>query len=835
MISASPIRARPLEQVVLTADGPGTLVVRDGRGQAYAKGDAAEPFTITASGALGTHLVMREDRDGRVIDTGFFTISCGTSIACDQEWVQIFTQRLYATLYEGWTSGYAKGILLDKRYYRYFISWIRDHVHTLKAMKYWVGELKSGIDLYAVTQREDGMVWDKVKALYNGAQQTWRDVEFAQGDFIRPLPGHPNRRLCRIPVEADVEYLFVEGLHATWRATGDDVWMASVIDHAIRALRYCLTDHYRWSIVHQLVKRGYTIDTWDFQHNEDARISGGHMRIDPDKTRFGIMHGDNTGTAAACRQLAEMLRRAGRDTEASEWEHIGEEILTRLLDLAWNGEFFRHHVPEHTGLRRETGGVDESSQVTLSNAYAMNRGIGTDRARAIAATYRRIRNEMPEGSPGEFYLCYPPFRKGFKTPLWDYMNGGVSSITAGELSRGAFWCGEEEYGADILRRVATWGEIDNGYFHAVLHGSGEAPPKRSLTTVSLHRVCNASFDGKASGQAIPWTLEGDNDLVFMPTGKQVFHSIPFDVIATTEHGGRTCIGLSRADPYARNVRIDVPADTRTVYLLHTSHGCKGVLGEVHQLKADGSRDIRYLEVGKQIGNWFMPWPVDQYDRGKSGLNRFGLDAVGGDADIRNGCRVAWSGPNRRYANVGVFLTAYETSPGTEAIELHAGSEGGIWFVLGATTSDASCWVPPPRVSYGIPEHWGAAALVYAMVEGLAGVVDTGTAFSEALIAPRWSTVGAASADVDIHYPASDGYVSYRWRATNTYVTCLVAGSGNRHTISILLPSGQDAATVSVDGVPAVGRLRREGASRYIDVDLVGIAARSLMVELRSSV
>src|SRR5208282_3846512 len=90
------------------------------------------------------------------------------------------------------------------------------------------------------------------------------------------------------------------------------------------------------------------------------------------------------------------------------------------------------------------------------NAYSINRGISHEKCVAILKTYQRIRREMPPGSPGEFYGIYPPFFKDFASNqpglVWEYVNGGVLSCVAGELARGAFEHGFEEYGADILRR-----------------------------------------------------------------------------------------------------------------------------------------------------------------------------------------------------------------------------------------------------------------------------------------------------------------------------------------------------------------------------------------------
>ena len=83
-----------------------------------------------------------------------------------------------------------------------------------------------------------------------------------------------------------------------------------------------------------------------------------------------------------------------------------------------------------------------SSQVSLSNAYALNRGISGEKCASIIKTYQRIRREMPPTSPGEFYGIYPPFERDFTQNdpglVWEYCNGGVLTMVAGELALGAF-------------------------------------------------------------------------------------------------------------------------------------------------------------------------------------------------------------------------------------------------------------------------------------------------------------------------------------------------------------------------------------------------------------
>lgn len=214
-------------------------------------------------------------------------------------------------------------------------------------MRYFDGVLlQSGIDLYADYQRADGLIWDRI-GRGGSKYQTWRDHEFGDGGFIRTVPGNLGARFERIPVEIDVEYLFIEGLYLTWQATGDDAWMAGLLDRAIRAIGYSTGDACRWSKKFALFKRDYTIDTWDFQHEEDAAISGSVMSIDPQRTRFGVMHGDNTGMAAALGYLAEMLTATGRGAEAQTYLKLSQDLMKRVTALAWNGRLFTHFVDEN--------------------------------------------------------------------------------------------------------------------------------------------------------------------------------------------------------------------------------------------------------------------------------------------------------------------------------------------------------------------------------------------------------------------------------------------------------------------------------------------------------
>ena len=307
----------PLETVCLSGlTGILRLTVYDGAGRKYLDlpTEGADSVRWCVAGALGTHFVLGRSASGAVVEELAFAVDCQTRLEEGSGRFRELLQHLHDTMFIDWYSGYEKCFRYKGKFYKYYVSWLRDHVHVLKGMKYFDSDLKSGIEIYADSQREDGMIWDKVKDMYPGALQTWRDFEF--GPYIRPMEGHPYRRFTRIPVENDVEFLFLEGVYYTWKACGDTAWMSGLLDAAMRAVRYSTSDPVRWSERFRLLKRGYTIDTWDFQSADDIARSGSAMNIRPGVTEFNVFHGDNTGMAVGCEYLAEMLEAAGRGGEA---------------------------------------------------------------------------------------------------------------------------------------------------------------------------------------------------------------------------------------------------------------------------------------------------------------------------------------------------------------------------------------------------------------------------------------------------------------------------------------------------------------------------------------
>ena len=317
-------------------------------------------------------------------------------------------------------------------------NWIRDHVHVLKAMRHWEYDYAGYVDFTLRHQRADGCILELVK---QADDRHWR---YAAPESRKFFPDD-NLAMCRLDIEADVEYLLVEGATYCYRISGDDAWLARALPRLEKAIDYMTSDPKRWDAAHGLVKRGYTIDTWDFTY-EPASVTNRTLTA---ATPQAIMHGDNSGVYQAMAQLAWLNGRLGRTAKAAAWRARADALKAAMYKHLWNGRFFFHQLP----LNVPPVDAHERERLSLSAAYDMNRGLMpvADCRRTIEEFRRR---RQTTDCFAEWFTVDPPYDFTFaRHPRGDYVNGGVCLFTAGELAKAALENGYEAYGWDILVRV----------------------------------------------------------------------------------------------------------------------------------------------------------------------------------------------------------------------------------------------------------------------------------------------------------------------------------------------------------------------------------------------
>jgi hypothetical protein len=202
-----------------------------------------------------------------------------------------------------------------------------------------------------------------------------------------------------------VEYRFIKAAWIAWQASGDDEFVRKLLPNFEKALAYIMNSWY-WDPDKFLVKRPYTVDTWDF-----AYTAGKHdwlqFQID-DNTFWGYMHGDNSGYFEAFTIMSVWYTYFGDVQKAKDWKIKAERIKESMNTICWNGDFYSHFV-KITPVT--INGVNEEYQLSLSNPMNINRGVTTsEMARSILREYKKRKEES--GAFAEWFSIHPPFPDG---------------------------------------------------------------------------------------------------------------------------------------------------------------------------------------------------------------------------------------------------------------------------------------------------------------------------------------------------------------------------------------------------------------------------------------
>jgi hypothetical protein len=369
--------------------------------------------------------------------------------------------------------------------------WIRDHSDMLRIGRYFFEDVTSAVEHFGETQADGGRIFDY----------------FTTFPEKPPCERENWTKYVRVPVEADVEYRFVKAAYLAWQACGDDEWIRRLLPKMEKALGYVISHPWYWDAKRGLVKRPYTVDTWDF-----AYTAGTHERLQfqiDANTFWGIMHGDNSGYFEAFRIVARLYDRFGDRRRAEFWRDEAERLKAAMNTLCWNGDFYTHFAKMSDVT---IPGVDESSQLSLSNPMDINRGVANQaQAEAIIGEYVRRRERT--GAFAEWFSIDPPFPAGVfgdeKLKEGAYVNGGIMPLVGGELAKAAFRHGFETYGVDILRRysemVTEKGESYLWYFP-------DGTPSSVETSTSPEAQPTDGWGSSAMLEALVGGLAGVEDL-----------------------------------------------------------------------------------------------------------------------------------------------------------------------------------------------------------------------------------------------------------------------------------------------------------------------------------
>jgi hypothetical protein len=304
----------------------------------------------------------------------------------------------------------------------------------------------------------------------------------------------------------------------------------------------------------------------------------------------------------------------------------------------------------------------------------------------------------------------------------------------------------------------------------------------------------------------------DDSLEGLPTGARTLGGVPFLVTDPAANGRRAAIAVSRREGFPTKVEVPIGRETSSIYVLHTTgdNGNTKLAGAITFVYEDGTDATQYVVRDGNVAHWWYPalegtWPPGY-----------------GQPRLPPLVKLAWKGRSDACPTVGVYWYGLDNPLPEKTVRSIAFSstlDGAIYAVLGLTLADQPLHQRAPEISYGGPDNWAAAALVYALVEGLAGVVDRDGPYRIAGVAPRWPAADTDEARVVVHYPASDGYVAYEYqhRPESREIVLTLTGGGERADAHVLLPEGRGAVTSVTDGGTALSvTLSRVESSTYAD-------------------
>lgn len=818
----------PLEKVTVSGwpAAARKLVAADSAGQVYLERPiAGRQIRFSVRGQAGAHTVVAVDELDQILDEIEFRLVAQTEMSCDKgPYAKLFDALQTMIINDRESHPW----VINGRLYRMLICWSRDHVYTLKAAKYFMEDVKSGLDYWLETQTPSGMFWDCIYPNDNDPAPTWNGEALGKG-FYRYDDGM-KYIIRRVPVLADTEYVFTEGVWYAWKASGDDAWMALQLPRLEKALKYMTSDPLRWSRKEGLVHRSFTADEWDFANPHYC--AGDHRVIHKGDPKF-LFHGNNSGMYAMYWRMAEMYQHLGNEKRAKELMEEGEALRKRANKRLFFGNTYGHMIPATLPEKKVYDLVgDERKRMSLSLGYTINRKLPThEMAVKIIREYQARGKANKAESFAEWWTMDPTYEPSqwpaqhtntAGCPEGEYMNGGVCPIIAGEISKASFDHGFESYGTDILER--TWDLVvrDGGHLHQVykrIPADAELP-KASFQHIDLTDVVNRGLRYGAAKGVEAWTSEGVNDMRNLPTGRQTFGAIDFDVIDPAKNAGRAVLRVD-ADRAIAPATVTIPVGGLTgksIYFLHAlAHSVPhhGVAGTYDILYADGSESRIYVREGMEIGLW---WGLQD-----NHMNR-------------NVCRRAWWGANGEWKNVGLYSYGWNNPHPDKPIAairveaVTAAGRGGGILLAAISLADRPVAFEQQIRSYGLPDCWAQAAVYYALAEGLAGIEDLGTAFSQVDVSPRWASTQAEKARATLHYPASDGYCTceYALDRKKRTITLDITGSFQRVGVHCLLPAGA-AREVFIEGEPANFRNSKVESSRYVDFEVIGLPTEPIVI------
>ena len=169
------------------------------------------------------------------------------------------------------------------------------------------------------------------------------------------------------------------------------------------------------------------------------------------------------------------------------------------------------------------------------------------------------------------------------------------------------------------------GGVGSAWFDDVAMIAGDEAPG-DYRPIDIREACTTGFRDDAAGDGQGgWTDQGPNDAREIPTGRQTWRGVPFEVVDPATNDDRSCIvlqGQGREEMPA-SAEVEVRQRCDVVYFLHGA-GWAGPHGRtVARLVVglgDGTEVIVPLRSGREVVDWWQPADTAESAIGWEGRN-----------------------------------------------------------------------------------------------------------------------------------------------------------------------------------------------------------------------
>ena len=147
-------------------------------------------------------------------------------------------------------------------------------------------------------------------------------------------------------------------------------------------------------------------------------------------------------------------------------------------------------------------------------------------------------------------------------------------------------------------------------------------------------------------------------------------------------------------------------------------------------------------------------------------------------------------------------------------ELTRNNESYLWYFPNGQHATIETSTSPDSSP---TDGWGSSAMLYALMEGVAGIVDEYKLYQKVRLSPRWISAGCNDVAVCNAYGASGASIEYTYSHDEgkKEFELEIKGKGEI-TLHLLLPKGKKAAGVWVNGKAIKHKTTRVEESPYAD-------------------